>query len=66
MRGPFRESEPVEPPPHRAEFGFSLVPCGPLPARGARKAVRAGRRVYLIDDVVCAATRADGVARANT
>jgi hypothetical protein len=33
-----RESELVETPPHRAEIWFSSVPCGPLPASGARKA----------------------------
>ncbi len=38
MRGPFRESEPVGAPPHRAELWFSAVPCCPLPARGARGA----------------------------
>jgi hypothetical protein len=43
MRGPYRESEPVETPPHRAEIGFSSLPCRPLPARGARKAVRRSR-----------------------
>src|SRR6202790_4613164 len=32
MRGPLRETEPVETPPHRAEIGFSEVPCRPLPA----------------------------------
>jgi hypothetical protein len=41
MRGRHRESELVEAPPHRAEIGFSSVPCGPLPARGARNAVPA-------------------------
>jgi hypothetical protein len=39
MRGPIRESELVESPPHRADFGFSSVPYGPLPASGAREAV---------------------------
>src|ERR1700731_3768787 len=39
MRGPLRESEPAETPPHRAEFWFSSVPRGPLPASGARNAV---------------------------
>src|ERR1700688_1467687 len=51
-----RESELVETPPHRAEIWFSSVPCGPLPASGAREAsvsvaqcrghsgTRAGRR----------------------
>jgi hypothetical protein len=39
MRGPSRESEPVETPPHRAEPWSSGVPYGPLPARGARNAV---------------------------
>jgi hypothetical protein len=38
MRGPFRESELAETPPHRAEIWFSSVPCGPLPASGPRKA----------------------------
>jgi hypothetical protein len=38
MRGPFRESELVETPPHRAESGISLAPCLPLPASGARSA----------------------------
>src|ERR1700730_12551544 len=42
MRGRSRESEPVETPPHQAEFWLSLVPCRPLPASGARKAVPAG------------------------
>src|ERR1700693_2633685 len=46
MRGPLRESELVETPPHRAEFGFSPVPCGPLPARGARNAE--ARRAALV------------------
>src|ERR1700726_3686302 len=36
MRGPLRESEPAETPPHRAEFWFSSVPRGPLPASGYR------------------------------
>jgi hypothetical protein len=40
MRGPFRESEPAETPPHRAEFRFSFVQCCPLPARGARDTLR--------------------------
>src|SRR6202035_2314422 len=39
MRGPLRQSEPAETPPHRAEFWFSSVPRGPLPASGARNAV---------------------------
>ncbi len=39
VRGRLRESEPVATPPHRAESGFSAVPCRPLPARGARNAV---------------------------
>src|SRR5450631_3692824 len=44
MRGRHRESELVETPPHWAELGFSSVPCGPLPARGARSAApRRGR-----------------------
>jgi len=38
MRGHLRESELVEVPPHRAEFWFSAVPLGPLPASGARGA----------------------------
>ena len=41
MRGRFRESELVETPPHQAEFEFSVLPRGPLPARGARNAVSA-------------------------
>src|ERR1700731_2420624 len=36
MRGRCRESEPVEAPPHRAELGFSFLPCCPLPAGGYR------------------------------
>jgi tripartite-type tricarboxylate transporter receptor subunit TctC len=50
MRGPIRESEPVETPPHRAEFWFSRVPRGPLPAipesspGRAREAVPLGNR----------------------
>jgi hypothetical protein len=44
MRGPRRDSELVETPPHRAEILFSLVPCCPLPARGARKVVPLGNR----------------------
>jgi hypothetical protein len=44
MRGPSRESERVETPPHRAEFLFSALPCRPLPASGAREAVRTPRR----------------------
>jgi hypothetical protein len=51
MRGPFRESELLETPPHQAEFGFSVLPRGPLHspsqtgvnalmARGARDAER--------------------------
>jgi tripartite-type tricarboxylate transporter receptor subunit TctC len=39
MRGPLRESELAEAPPHRAEFWFSVLPSGPLPASGARGAV---------------------------
>jgi hypothetical protein len=57
MRGRFRESEHVETPPHRAEFGFSVLPCGPLHspsqtgvnalmARGARNAVHAAPRKW--------------------
>jgi hypothetical protein len=42
MRGPIRESELVEAPPHRAEFLFSVVPCRPLPASGAREAAQRG------------------------
>jgi hypothetical protein len=38
MRGHLRESELVEAPLHRAEFWFSAVPLGPLPASGARGA----------------------------
>jgi tripartite-type tricarboxylate transporter receptor subunit TctC len=38
MRGRFRESELVETPPHRAEFGIPLMPRRPLPASGARDA----------------------------
>ncbi len=38
MRGPHRESEPVETPPHRAESRFSFSARGPLPASGARGA----------------------------
>ncbi len=38
MRGRSPASEPVETPPHRAEFGTSALPCLPLPARGARSA----------------------------
>jgi hypothetical protein len=41
MRGRRRESEPAETPPHRAEFRFSSLLLGPLPARGARSAARA-------------------------
>jgi hypothetical protein len=44
MRGPLCESEPVETPPHQAEFWFSAVPRGPLPASGARDAVLRGNR----------------------
>src|SRR3979490_1918937 len=40
MRGRFRKSELVETPPSPAEFLFSAVPCGPLPASGARNAGR--------------------------
>jgi hypothetical protein len=40
MRGPHRESELVETPPHRAEFWFSPTGRDPLPARGARDASR--------------------------
>jgi hypothetical protein len=40
MRGRSRESELVETPPHRAELWSSAMPCRPLPARGARNAVR--------------------------
>jgi YggT family protein len=29
----------VEAPPHQAELGLSFLPCGPLPARGAREAL---------------------------
>ncbi len=47
MRGRFRESEPVETPPHRAEIWFSAVPCRPLPARGARSAEITLRTVFL-------------------
>jgi pilus assembly protein CpaE len=32
VRGPHREPEPVEAPPHRAESWFPFLPCGPLPA----------------------------------
>jgi len=38
VRGPIRDSEPMEGPPHRPETGASPVPCGPLPASGARGA----------------------------
>ena len=38
VRGPRRESELVEAPPHRAEPGFSTCVCGPLPVNGERKA----------------------------
>src|SRR5437879_914842 len=38
MRGRFRESEPVEAPPHRAEIRFSLGTFSPLFASGARNA----------------------------
>src|ERR1700720_4158685 len=38
MRGRTRVSERVEAPPHRAEIGFSSLPCRPLPASGARNA----------------------------
>jgi hypothetical protein len=38
MRERSRESELVETPPHRAEIWFFSVPCGPLPASGAREA----------------------------
>jgi hypothetical protein len=44
MRGPLRESELVEAPPHRAEIGFSVGECCPLPASGARKAALLGDR----------------------
>jgi len=37
VRGPLRESELAETPPHHAEIGFSLGARGPLPARGARE-----------------------------
>jgi hypothetical protein len=37
--GRYRESEAVETPPHQAEIGISSLPCGPLPASGAREAV---------------------------
>jgi hypothetical protein len=30
MRGPFRESELAEAPPHQAELWFSFLPCRPL------------------------------------
>src|ERR1019366_9725482 len=39
MRETHRESEHVETPPHQAEFWFSSLPCGPLPASGARSAL---------------------------
>jgi gamma-glutamyltranspeptidase/glutathione hydrolase len=45
VRGPHRDSELVETPPHQAEFGFSLLPCRPLPARGARGAGSPSRRL---------------------
>jgi hypothetical protein len=44
MRGRFSESEPVETPPHPAEYWYSLDPCCPLPARGARGVVVLGDR----------------------
>jgi hypothetical protein len=44
VRGRFRESELVEAPPHRAEFWSSFLPCGPLPASGARCAATPGNR----------------------
>jgi hypothetical protein len=44
MRGRSRESEPVETPPHRAEFWFPSVPGDPLPASGAREAALLGNR----------------------
>src|SRR5258707_12583737 len=55
MRGPLRESELVEAPPYRAEFLFSVLPCGPLHspsktgvnalvASGARCAAAPGNR----------------------
>ena len=44
MRGPSRESELVETPPHRAEFWFPSMPCCPLPASGARNVVRRDRK----------------------
>jgi tripartite-type tricarboxylate transporter receptor subunit TctC len=44
MRGRSRESELVEAPPHRAEFWFSFLPWGPLPASGARCAGQSGAR----------------------
>jgi hypothetical protein len=43
MKGPFRKSELLETPPHRAEIGFSSLPCRPLPARGAREIGRPRR-----------------------
>jgi hypothetical protein len=43
MRGPLRESEPAETPPHQAESWFSPMPCRPLPARGARNVKRPPR-----------------------
>jgi hypothetical protein len=44
MRGRFRESELVEAPPHQAEFWSSFLPCGPLPASGARCAAAPSNR----------------------
>src|ERR1700694_3773693 len=44
VRGPLRESEPVETPPHRAEFGLPpyRVALSPHAARGAPRAHRFG------------------------
>jgi hypothetical protein len=42
--GRFRESEPVETPPHQAEFWFSLGVCCPPPANGAREVALLGNR----------------------
>jgi hypothetical protein len=53
MRGRFRESELVETPPHRAEFGFSPLPRGPLPAipgSSPGRARNAGRDARMFGD----------------
>ncbi len=49
VRGPLRESEPVETPPHHAEIGSSAGALGPLPASGARDSESAPIHCICID-----------------